>query len=220
MNRICGIYSLICPNGKRYIGKSVDIQNRFTRYKRRSCKSQPKIYNAITKYGWSNFKTEILKECEEAQLNELEKFYIAEYDSINNGYNCTIGGEGVGSGENCPNWKGGQEYQKRHKKEYREANSESIKQYLKKYRSDMKNIVAKKNYLEINKEKFKAKEKEYREANKDKIRETKKKRCKIKEEEIKKQKKEYREKNKEKIREYQKLYNIKKKLEKQNKEES
>lgn len=52
------------------------------------------IGKIIQKYGWENFKVEILEECEKtAQLNEREIFWIAFYNcKIPNGYNVSDGG--------------------------------------------------------------------------------------------------------------------------------
>ena len=57
--------------------------------------SQPKFENAIKKYGWANFEHKIIYTnltLEEA--NKLEKELIKQYDSINNGYNISSGGDG------------------------------------------------------------------------------------------------------------------------------
>ena len=54
---------------------------------------------AIVKYGWDNFYHEILikiscetKEELDEMLSNLEKKYVEEYDSFNNGFNSTTGG--------------------------------------------------------------------------------------------------------------------------------
>lgn len=58
------------------------------------------FHSAIKKYGYQNFKVEELcrLDLEEKELskklNELEIKYIKEYDSYNNGYNSTLGGQG------------------------------------------------------------------------------------------------------------------------------
>ena len=54
-----------------------------------------KIYNAINKYGAENFYVETLEEnIPIEELDEKEIEYIAKYDSYNNGYNSTPGGDG------------------------------------------------------------------------------------------------------------------------------
>lgn len=49
--KICGIYCLTSPSGKKYIGQSMNIHRRLTQYKRGENKSQTKIHSAILKYG-------------------------------------------------------------------------------------------------------------------------------------------------------------------------
>ena len=58
-------------------------------------RSSYKIYNAINKYGAEHFYVETLEEnIPLDKLDEKEIEYIAEYDSYNNGYNSTPGGDG------------------------------------------------------------------------------------------------------------------------------
>lgn len=53
------------------------------------------FWNAICQYGWDDFTHEILEtELSVDEANEREKYYIQKYDSYNNGYNSTLGGEG------------------------------------------------------------------------------------------------------------------------------
>ena len=54
-----------------------------------------KFARSIRKWGWDAFEGRVLEEVYEEDLNELEKFYIEQFDSYKNGYNSTIGGEGV-----------------------------------------------------------------------------------------------------------------------------
>lgn len=94
----CGIYiikNLI--NNKVYIGQSINIDKRLEVHKQNAfnetCKEYDKcLYKAIRKYGLNNFSFEILEKCTEEDLNERECYWIKHYDSYNNGYNCTIGG--------------------------------------------------------------------------------------------------------------------------------
>ena len=54
-----------------------------------------KFANSIRKWGWDAFECRVLEEVYEEDLDELEKFYIEQFDSFKNGYNSTLGGEGT-----------------------------------------------------------------------------------------------------------------------------
>lgn len=107
-----GIYKITNTiNNKCYIGLSRDIEYRWKEHKykaihNKKCKNKP-LYNAFKKYGIDNFVFEVLKECKEDELSDLEIFYINKYKSNNNkyGYNITGGGESGPSmsGETNPN---------------------------------------------------------------------------------------------------------------------
>ena len=91
MSEYC-VYRHVFPNGKSYIGISKDAQKRWNYGN--GYNTQPKISRAIHKYGWANVKHEMLAERLTKELaQQLEKHYIAEYDSIRNGYNTSIGGD-------------------------------------------------------------------------------------------------------------------------------
>ena len=83
-----GIYKIISPTGKIYIGQSVNIERRFKEYKTFQCKQQPKIYNSLKKYGPENHIFEILKECSIEQLTEQEIYWKQYYNAVNEGLNC------------------------------------------------------------------------------------------------------------------------------------
>lgn len=70
-----GIYKITNPNGKIYIGQSINIEKRIYKYKTLNCKNQFKLYNSINKYTWKIHKFEIIEECSISQLNELESWY-------------------------------------------------------------------------------------------------------------------------------------------------
>lgn len=89
----CCIYRLLSPSGKSYVGQSIDFNRRLIEHKNYKKKSLPKLYQAIKKYGIENFSIEILEICEPELLNEREVYWINHYDSCNNGYNCTTGGQ-------------------------------------------------------------------------------------------------------------------------------
>ena len=91
-----GIYKITnLINNKSYIGQSVDINRRFRSHKSYPFeKSNYPLYRAFKKYGIDNFSFEILEECPIEELNEKEIYYINYYDTYNNGYNQTTGGQG------------------------------------------------------------------------------------------------------------------------------
>ncbi len=95
----CGIYGIInLLNEKIYIGLSKNIESRFLFHKRRLISNTHKnkhLQAAFNKVGINNFSFIIIEECLEEKLCEKEKYYIAEYKSVNNkfGYNKTHGGE-------------------------------------------------------------------------------------------------------------------------------
>lgn len=71
-----GIYRIINPNGKIYIGQSIDIDKRQYNYKNLNKGGiGPKLYNSLKKYGWENHIFEIVEECSREQLNGRETFY-------------------------------------------------------------------------------------------------------------------------------------------------
>lgn len=100
-----GVYCITNSiNGKKYIGQSIDIDRRFKQHKYRLEKNKhhnPHLQNAWNKYGEGGFDFNILKCCKSEYLNRFEKMFIRIYDSFENGYNQTIGGESL-FGENNP----------------------------------------------------------------------------------------------------------------------
>lgn len=86
-----GIYKIVSPNGKVYIGQSVDIINRKKYYKNtKNCINQTRLYRSIIKYGWENHSFDIVEDCEIDQLNEKERYWQDFYDSVNKGLNCRL----------------------------------------------------------------------------------------------------------------------------------
>lgn len=94
------IYKITCKvNNKVYIGQTIrTMESRFERHLREAEKSEnPKIkfQRAIKKYGKENFIVEKIDEgFSQEDLNDKEKYWINKYNSIENGYNTALGGEG------------------------------------------------------------------------------------------------------------------------------
>lgn len=79
-------------DGKVYVGQTVQKLNERL-YQHVQCKKTA-IGCAINKYGWENFKAEIIEECPREMLNERERFWIKFYDCMApKGYNLTNGGD-------------------------------------------------------------------------------------------------------------------------------
>ena len=85
-------------NGKIYVGQTVNLAQRKRQYKHVS--KNPKYYidRAMAKYGFENFKFDIIWKSKNIdEQNKMEKFWIAIYNSTNPviGYNICAGGEGI-----------------------------------------------------------------------------------------------------------------------------
>lgn len=80
-------------NPLRYIGQSIDIDERYRSHKGRYGKSL--LYDDFEIYGFENFTFEILIECKEEELDDFEIYCIEDYNTLwPNGYNLTKGGSG------------------------------------------------------------------------------------------------------------------------------
>jgi len=83
-----GIYKIISPSNKVYIGQSNNISRRIIEHKYNSKTKNLKLYASIRKYGIENHKIEILFLSDDKnQKNKMESIYIRYYDSIENGLN-------------------------------------------------------------------------------------------------------------------------------------
>src|SRR5208283_2630822 len=85
-------------NDKAYVGQSQQSLNeRWSnhKYDTKQNKYNCHFHNAIRKYGNDCWKLEIIEEVDDIfNLNEAEMKWIEYYDTFNNGYNCTNGGDG------------------------------------------------------------------------------------------------------------------------------
>jgi len=106
------IYKYTSPSGKCYIGQTINESSRKSKHKLETSKSKSKFGSAIRKYKWENFKYEILFKCNSDSveklkiiLNTMEIYLINKYDSVNNGYNLALGGNGSLGCKHSDDWK-------------------------------------------------------------------------------------------------------------------
>ena len=80
-------------NGMSYIGQTrYTVEFRWRQHQHKQDNTY--FHNAIQYYGADNFEVETLEECDVKALDSREIFYIAKYNTFNQGYNLTIGGGG------------------------------------------------------------------------------------------------------------------------------
>ncbi len=86
-----GIYKIISPSGRVYIGQSSNIQKRFSGYRRMKSVDQSRLHASFLKYGIDNHVFEIIEECEFLDLNKRERFYQDMYEVLGPmGLNCVL----------------------------------------------------------------------------------------------------------------------------------
>jgi group I intron endonuclease len=82
------IYIFTFPNGKKYIGQTNNLKNRYRCHK----KDNQLVDRAIRKVGWENVLRNEM-ECSEELLDETEKIWIKNFDTLHpKGYNLESGG--------------------------------------------------------------------------------------------------------------------------------
>lgn len=98
-----GVYRWVNnETGKTYVGSSVNLSKRFQQYYCYNLIANPNIqmviYQALLKYGYSNFTLEILEYCEPSNVIAREQFYLdllcPEYNLLKTagsrlGYKCS-----------------------------------------------------------------------------------------------------------------------------------
>jgi hypothetical protein len=86
------IYSITCPEGKSYIGKTTSrLSVRISRHKSKSSNCRA-IRDAIVKNGIDNMTVKVLMKCSHHDLDENETLYITAMDTLHpRGYNLRCG---------------------------------------------------------------------------------------------------------------------------------
>lgn len=84
-------------NDKVYIGQTTQgIRIRYRQHldKVRDTSDHTRLHSAMRELGVEHFSCVLLEECNELDLDNREKYWINYFDSYNNGYNMTSGGNG------------------------------------------------------------------------------------------------------------------------------
>ena len=104
-----GIYKITNNiNGKSYIGKSSNINRRWLTHRSLDYGRSPDktLYKAFVKYGLNNFSFEIIEEMTlkdyENFSDERENYWINYFNTFQDGYNDTLGGDG---GRTCEDYR-------------------------------------------------------------------------------------------------------------------
>jgi group I intron endonuclease len=85
------VYLFSFPNGKYYVGRTNNFEDRLIGHKSKAKKRKKSIlYFAINKYGWDNIDKKVIDEVKTLQQSIIKEYErIVEYNSVLNGYNST-----------------------------------------------------------------------------------------------------------------------------------
>lgn len=118
------IYIHIFPNGKRYVGQTIQKPQKRWGKNGKGYKNMDYLFNAINKYGWENIQHLVYQVDTKEEMDYLEKYFISFYNTRNKkyGYNIDSGGnvnkthsketkdkikatlQGTNTGEDNPMW--------------------------------------------------------------------------------------------------------------------
>lgn len=96
MGSIYAIKNMV--NGKMYIGQTKkELKNNFSEHIAESKRKRSygkKLYDAMREYGTYNFEMIELENVEDSLLDKKEVEYIKKYNTVEDGYNISVGGKG------------------------------------------------------------------------------------------------------------------------------
>lgn len=85
-----GIYRLVSPSGKVYIGQSHNITDRKSRYRKLQCPNQIKVFASLSKYGFEAHTFEVLTEFDKGVEQEVLDHKEKEWMAIHRAYGCEL----------------------------------------------------------------------------------------------------------------------------------
>ena len=123
--KICGVYLIVSPSGRRYVGSSIDIEYRWSLYKRLNCKRQKILYNSLKKHSPENHSFSILFRCSGEDIFIWERIFGDLYLSLQDfgGLNLSLPKKGDGPFAVCEETR---VKMSKNAKEFYENNPESI----------------------------------------------------------------------------------------------
>jgi group I intron endonuclease len=90
---VIGIYKITSPSNRIYIGQSINIDRRFSQYRRldNSVRTSPKLFRSLKKYGYEKHIFEVIETCDVDVINERERYWQEFYDANSpNNLNCLL----------------------------------------------------------------------------------------------------------------------------------
>lgn len=90
--KICGIYKIVNPSNRVYVGQSIDIRRRILSYYHpKGGYVQIRLKASFNKYGLDLHTFVILEECDESLLNDRERYWQEYYNVLSKkGLNCKL----------------------------------------------------------------------------------------------------------------------------------
>ena len=86
-------------SGKSYIGQTINLKDRMRSH--RTAKDDYPFHAALRKYGFDDFEWTVIEDlgdnCSQELLDKREKYWIQYFNTYNNGYNSTLGGDNAHS---------------------------------------------------------------------------------------------------------------------------
>jgi len=85
--KISGIYKITNPEGKIYIGKSIDIISRIRNHFNYGKHRVDRLATSFSSFGLENHDFEIIFQCRKEELFFYEWYFIEKYNSLDKGLN-------------------------------------------------------------------------------------------------------------------------------------
>jgi hypothetical protein len=87
----CGIYRIVGPTERSYVGQSKDIRHRWEQHRKDVLKPETyydsRFRQHVAQYGWDRFKWQILEPCQPCHLNIRELYWMIRFNAHIDGYN-------------------------------------------------------------------------------------------------------------------------------------